>query len=67
MTAAPHAQHSLASARTYVPAWAWLLAAVAFFVLYLLTQDNGAVLSQAGAVAHELFHDSRHSLGVPCH
>ena len=67
MTAVPHAENSLAAARTHAPAWAWLLAAVALFVLYLLTQDNGAVLSQAGAVAHELFHDARHSLGVPCH
>ena len=67
MTAAPHAQTSLAPARIHAPVWAWLLAAVALFLLYLVTQDNGAVLSQAGAVAHELFHDARHSLGVPCH
>jgi hypothetical protein len=64
MTATPHA---VIPARVDVPAWAWLLTAVGLFVLYLVTQDNGAVLSSAGDMAHEFFHDARHSLGVPCH
>ena len=67
MTSTPHSQTSSAPLRIRVPAWAWLLATVALFVLYLAIQDNGALLSQAGNVAHELFHDARHSLGVPCH
>lgn len=67
MTAAPHAPTATAPTRVRVPVWAWLMAAVGLFVLYLVTQDNGAVLSQAGNVAHELFHDARHALGVPCH
>ncbi|GAA4333734.1 hypothetical protein GCM10023162_37880 [Klenkia terrae] len=36
-------------------------------VPYLVAQDNGAVLASAGDVAHEFFHDARHSLGMPCH
>ncbi|TKV57297.1 CbtB-domain containing protein [Nakamurella flava] len=50
-----------------VPAWAWALTLLALFTLYLVTQDNGAVLAQAGDVAHEFFHDARHALGMPCH
>lgn len=56
-----------AAARVHVPAWAWALSVVALFLLYLMTQDNGAVLAQTADVAHEFFHDARHSLGVPCH
>jgi hypothetical protein len=52
----------------HVPVWAWALAAVAVFVLYLLTQENGVVLSASQATyLHELTHDARHALGVPCH
>lgn len=50
-----------------VPAWAWALAAVTAFALYLLVQDNGAVLAQYAAYVHEFTHDGRHALGVPCH
>lgn len=54
--------------RVPVPTWALALALVAVFAFYLLTQENGALLtaSQAGLV-HELTHDARHALGVPCH
>jgi hypothetical protein len=46
----------------------WLLLAVPVLLLiaYLALMDNGAV-SQAGAYLHELMHDGRHLLGVPCH
>jgi hypothetical protein len=67
MTSSPHAERSSAGIRVHVPAWAWALAVLALFALYLITQDNGAVLAQLGDTAHEFFHDSRHSLGVPCH
>jgi Probable cobalt transporter subunit (CbtB) len=67
MTSASHAQPSTASIRVAVPAWAWALALLALFSLYLIAQDNGAVLSQFGDTAHEFFHDARHSLGMPCH
>jgi hypothetical protein len=51
-----------------VPLWAWALAALALFSLYVLSQENGALLSDGGAqYLHELTHDARHALGVPCH
>ncbi|WP_328473842.1 CbtB-domain containing protein [Actinoplanes sp. NBC_00393] len=33
---------------------------------YLVAFDQGA-LSQSGTFLHELMHDGRHLLGVPCH
>ena len=33
---------------------------------YLVAFDQGAV-SQSGMFLHELMHDGRHLLGVPCH
>lgn len=33
---------------------------------YLVAFDQGA-LSQTGMYLHELMHDGRHLLGVPCH
>jgi uncharacterized membrane protein len=33
---------------------------------YLVAFDQGAV-SQSGTLLHELMHDGRHLLGVPCH
>jgi hypothetical protein len=50
-----------------VPALAWLAVAVAAVVIYLLLQENGAVLSQYANYVHEFTHDGRHALGVPCH
>ena len=51
-----------------VPVWAWALLALALFTLYLITQENGAVLTAAQAhYIHEITHDARHALGVPCH
>ncbi|MEU4836482.1 CbtB domain-containing protein [Streptosporangium sp. NPDC023615] len=45
----------------------WLLAVPVLLLLaYLVTFDQGAV-SQAGDYLHELMHDGRHLLGVPCH
>jgi putative cobalt transporter subunit CbtB len=50
--------------RTLAP---WAFAAVLLLVLaYLVTLDQGAI-SRAGPVLHELMHDGRHLLGVPCH
>lgn len=45
---------------------ALLVAAVALLVLFLVQFDQGAV-SQTGSFLHELMHDGRHLLGVPCH
>jgi hypothetical protein len=51
-----------------VPAWAWALALVALFAVFMLTQENGALLPAGQAeYLHELTHDARHALGVPCH
>jgi len=50
-----------------VPLWAWLVAVVALFAVYAVTLENGAVLQAGAATVHELFHDGRHFLGVPCH
>ncbi len=62
-----------AAARTTavkIPTWAWLVLALALAMLYAVTLDNGFVSSQvtsSGMYLHELFHDGRHLLGVPCH
>jgi hypothetical protein len=66
MTSAPSAP-ATSSTRVAVPAWAWALALLAVFALYLVAQDNGAVLASLGDTTHEFFHDARHSLGMPCH
>jgi len=50
-----------------IPAWAYLTAAVALLLVYLVLQDNGAVLAGAATYVHEFTHDGRHALGVPCH
>ena len=50
-----------------VPALAWVLVALATTALYLMLQENGALLAQHWETLHELFHDGRHALGVPCH
>ena len=57
-----------ATSAVHVPVWGWAVAALALFCLYLLSQENGALLSAAQAeYLHELTHDARHALGVPCH
>ena len=62
-----------AAARTTavkVPTWAWLALGSALATLYAVTFDNGFLSSQvtsSGMFLHELFHDGRHLLGVPCH
>lgn len=51
-----------------VPTWAWALVAVALLAMYVLLQENGALLTaDQAAYLHELTHDARHALGVPCH
>lgn len=52
----------------HVPAWALALAVIAVLALYVLTHENGVLLTAAQAeLVHELTHDARHALGVPCH
>lgn len=51
-----------------VPAWVWVIAAFAVFAAYFLIQENGTLLSASAAEwLHEVTHDGRHALGVPCH
>lgn len=58
---------ALEQARARVPAWTWAVVASALAVAYALTLENGAVLQAGATTLHELFHDGRHFLGVPCH
>ncbi|GAA5048304.1 CbtB domain-containing protein [Nocardia callitridis] len=39
---------------------------LALLTLYLVGFDQGA-LSRSGMYMHELMHDGRHLLGLPCH
>ena len=50
-----------------VPVGAWAVVALALTLAYLVAFDNGAVLRGGANLVHELFHDGRHFLGVPCH
>lgn len=55
-----------------VPRWSALVLAVALAAALLWTVGfEGGVLSEtvarSGTFLHELFHDGRHLLGVPCH
>jgi hypothetical protein len=53
--------------RIALPAWTWLVLALALATLYALTLENGATLKAGATVLHEFFHDGRHFLAVPCH
>lgn len=47
--------------------WSALAVVAALLLMaYLVAFDQGAV-SQSGMFLHELMHDGRHLLGVPCH
>ena len=53
-----------------IPRFGYLLLVGAVLVLWLVTFEAGPVpgaVGQAGSFLHELFHDGRHLLGVPCH
>ena len=59
---------AVAPAPVVVPLWAWALAALALLAMYVLLQENGALLTADQAMyLHEVTHDARHALGVPCH
>ena len=47
-------------------ALALLSVGLMLLLAYLVVFDQGAV-SQSGMYLHELMHDGRHLLGVPCH
>jgi hypothetical protein len=53
-----------------LPLWASPVVAIALAMLYAVTFDAGFVsarVTDSGMYLHELFHDGRHLLGVPCH
>lgn len=53
---------------SHVPAWAWALLALALFSVLFMLQENGTLLTATQAQwLHEITHDARHALGVPCH
>lgn len=53
--------------RIRVPVWGLLAIVLATFAIFLLNYDNGLVLGAYAEQVHELFHDARHFVGVPCH
>ncbi|PRY32881.1 CbtB domain-containing protein [Pseudosporangium ferrugineum] len=57
------------SPATVSPRMLWTATGVVVALLllaYLVAFDQGAV-SRSGMFLHELMHDGRHLLGVPCH
>lgn len=50
----------------HLPRWSWLVLVVALLGVFLITQENGLLLSHWETL-HEFVHDGRHALGVPCH
>jgi len=58
------------TAGVHVPVWVWMVMGLALGLLYTVTFDNGfasAQVASSNMFLHELFHDGRHLLGVPCH
>lgn len=67
MTPTTSAPEASALPEIEVPAWAWVIVAVAAMAIYLITLENGAVLGHAANTVHEFFHHGRHLAAVPCH
>lgn len=59
--------HAPAVAPIHVPAIAWAAVVIATAWAFLMLQENGTLLTHSWEHLHELFHDGRHALGVPCH
>lgn len=60
-------EHARELEQIHVPVWAWLVVAAAILALYAIAADNGAAVKAGASTLHELFHDARHFVGVPCH
>ena len=77
MSGRPDLSAVVSAQRVALGALAWPLLGVlvaAWLAAYLVAFDQGAVggaltsaMTDSGGVLHELFHDARHLLGVPCH
>lgn len=53
-----------------LPRWVWAALMAAVGLLWLVTFEAGSLsqaVSGSNLFLHELFHDGRHLLGVPCH
>ena len=53
-----------------LPQWVWPALVFVLALLYTVTFDSGLVsarVADSNLYLHELFHDGRHLLGVPCH
>jgi hypothetical protein len=64
--AAPASSVAVPALSPKVLAAALLSVGVMLLIAYLVGFDQGAV-SRSGMYLHELMHDGRHLLGVPCH
>ena len=51
----------------HIPLQLWLMMIGAGLVMFMMLNDNALLLRSGAGMAHELFHDGRHLLGVPCH
>jgi hypothetical protein len=47
--------------------WLAFGALVLLLALYFVTAEQGATSIIGGSMVHELVHDARHLVGVPCH
>ncbi|KRC52594.1 MULTISPECIES: CbtB domain-containing protein [unclassified Nocardioides] len=62
------AHTTLVPGRYAAPTAGLALALVALLGVLFLLQENGLLLSaDAASYLHEVTHDARHALGVPCH
>ena len=53
-----------------LPVWGLALAAVAGMLFWAVMMEAGtlsAAIGRSEPFLHELFHDGRHLIGVPCH
>lgn len=67
MSSSTSSQPLVSPAGTTRLLWTVLMTVAALALLaYLVAFDQGAV-SRSGMYLHELMHDGRHLLGVPCH
>lgn len=67
MVAVTRTHAPTAPLRVPVPVLVLMAVAVGLSLVYLVLQENGALLATGWETMHGLFHDGRHALGVPCH
>lgn len=67
-------QNSLAAEFPPIPIWIWPVLALLVLLAFAVGFDQGQLLEPVlgkaavtGNYLHELFHDGRHLMAVPCH